>query len=90
MIVRKYLRYEFHLVDSVAQSLTQEAWAILALIRRYPGVPLHIVERDFHHIYNQIPRSLELLWERKMITYRLEVKHDMEKGSSTHLTFHPK
>jgi hypothetical protein len=72
----------------MAQSLTQEAWAILSLIRRYPGVPLYVIERDFRHIYNQIPRSLALLCERRLIAYRVEIKDDEERETISVLTFY--
>jgi hypothetical protein len=77
-------------IESLAQSLTQAAAAILALIRQYPGVPLHLIERDFHDIFIQIPRSLAVLAERKLIVYRVEFVEDAEKGYVEVLKFYPR
>jgi hypothetical protein len=74
----------------MAQLLTQDAEAMLALIRRYPGVSLRMIERDFHDIFSQIPRSLALLSEERLIIYRVELVDDVEIGHVRILKFYPR
>jgi hypothetical protein len=49
-----------------------------------------LIERDFHDIFIQIPRSLAVLAERKLIVYRVEFVEDAEKGYVEVLKFYPR